>query len=714
MVQTKEVVNLKKQVKRLKARLVAVKSGATSRELSNLRAENKALKQKTKRLEERLKNVNLAVVQRKRLREKTERLERQVVNQKDIKELKRVVKRQSKQLAVATTPKRGPKPAPYSRLSDNAKYKRARATIRDVAEPTDAGTAVKLALSARIASGDNDRRWLARDVESTGPKAVRSELFNGRRASDQTTMTPIESLALCSQLGLTQRGTQLLHNKSKLHGQNGASILPTKTLRQVTRVDCLPSDLVADSVRASVPVENVIIHTTSRLPPVHDAPVHSGGPRYFFISFKGCIDGSGSHNLFRHCEDEERRDEGVDYSQLLVSSIMPMLMERVVDGVVVDVVWFNERPGGSQFLRPVEIQHFAESKVLVSEQYAKLAAMNGYTFQIGSDTFEVKMDVTGLDGKVRNYISGNRSSCSCGICGASPTRMGGTYKDHVENVPSLKKLLMGCSPLHLRLRTMETLLKMGVKLTLGGGYTVYGKKGLNLKKQDDMRQKLKDRLVELDHLIKIDRAQHGRVGNVGNCARAFMDERNHAGVAQILGLPEELIRRVAGLLLAVHSPKMMDVGQYKDDAKLVFDMYNKLMPSYYMSPSLHVLLVHVPQLQEQLNYPISRTTEECIESMHRIFRKAIMRHTNPSSARTVMLTLMRHMLIISDPLVVSAYHYATVKHRDIPAFARHLIALDDEVVNDVEDGDGGVDEVWYSRDLEMCSRERLRLMRLED
>ena len=48
MVQTKEVVNLKKQVKRLKARLVAVKSGATSRELSNLRAENKALKQKTK------------------------------------------------------------------------------------------------------------------------------------------------------------------------------------------------------------------------------------------------------------------------------------------------------------------------------------------------------------------------------------------------------------------------------------------------------------------------------------------------------------------------------------------------------------------------------------------------------------------------------------------------------------------------------------------
>jgi len=69
---------------------------------------------------------------------------------------------------------------------------------------------------------------------------------------------------------------------------------------------------------------------------------------------------------------------------------------------------------------------------------------------------------------------------------------------------------------------------------------------------------------------------------------------------------------------------------------------------------------------------------------------------------------------ISDPQVASAYHYPTITHRDIPSFASHLIAADDEVANDDEDGDDGADEVWYSRDPEMRFRRRHRLMCLED
>ena len=90
MVQSKEILSLKKQVRRLKAKLAAIKSDVTdddSSELvrlhhlvSSLRAENKALKKKTKRLEKRLANVDLAVVQRKRLMEKTKRLEERLTN----------------------------------------------------------------------------------------------------------------------------------------------------------------------------------------------------------------------------------------------------------------------------------------------------------------------------------------------------------------------------------------------------------------------------------------------------------------------------------------------------------------------------------------------------------------------------------------------------------------------------------------------------------
>ena len=85
MVLSKELANLKKQVKRLKANVAALKSNATDDVpvelirlrgvVSKLRVERMRLKEKTERLEERLINVDLVVVQRKRLKEKTERLE---------------------------------------------------------------------------------------------------------------------------------------------------------------------------------------------------------------------------------------------------------------------------------------------------------------------------------------------------------------------------------------------------------------------------------------------------------------------------------------------------------------------------------------------------------------------------------------------------------------------------------------------------------------
>ena len=73
-----------------------------------------------------------------------------------------------------------------------------------------------------------------------------------------------------------------------------------------------------------------------------------------------------------------------------------------------------------------------------------------------------------------------------------------------------------------------------------------------------------------------------------------------------------------------------------------------------------------------------------------------------------------HLCKLQPKSMISLGPYGLISCNCNPAFARHLIALDDEVVNDVEDADGGVDEVWYSCDLEMCFREILCLMRLED
>ena len=90
MVQSKEVTNLKKKLRRLQTKVASLKSNAIDdgslelvrlrRVVSKLRTKNNALKAKIERLEERLSNADLAVVQRKRMKQKTERLEDRLSN----------------------------------------------------------------------------------------------------------------------------------------------------------------------------------------------------------------------------------------------------------------------------------------------------------------------------------------------------------------------------------------------------------------------------------------------------------------------------------------------------------------------------------------------------------------------------------------------------------------------------------------------------------
>jgi len=60
------------------------------------------------------------------------------------------------------------------------------------------------------------------------------------------------------------------------------------------------------------------------------------------------------------------------------------------------------------------------------------------------------------------------------------------------------------------------------------------------------------------------------------------------------------------------------------------------------------------------------------------------------------MTSQKHKKKMFISPVASPYNSPTVKHRDIPAFAKHLIAVEIEAAGDCEKGGDNVDEVWYS------------------
>jgi hypothetical protein len=85
---------------------------------------------------------------------------------------------------------------------------------------------------------------------------------------------------------------------------------------------------------------------------------------------------------------------------------------------------------------------------------------------------------------------------------------------------------------------------------------------------------------------------------------------------------------------------------------------------------MHILLVHVPQLQDILDYPVSRTSEECIESLHKICREAIRRHVLLRSAKSINQSLLNYLFIRSDPMIGSLMNYPKIKHEEIPDFEK--------------------------------------------
>ena len=97
-----------------------------------------------------------------------------------------------------------------------------------------------------------------------------------------------------------------------------------------------------------------------------------------------------------------------------------------------------------------------------------------------------------------------------------------------------------------------------------------------------------------------------------------------------------------------------------------------------MGPGLHKLLTHVPHLQALLDYPISWSAEEAIESAHKLMRKIVTNNVFVGSPESVMLSLLRLMLVRSDPCIATLFHFpkSRMSHQELPSRVKELLHMD--------------------------------------
>ena len=100
------------------------------------------------------------------------------------------------------------------------------------------------------------------------------------------------------------------------------------------------------------------------------------------------------------------------------------------------------------------------------------------------------------------------------------------------------------------------------------------------------------------------------------------------------------------------------------------------LPKVHMPVGLHILLKHVPDYQDIIDFGVGQTSEEGLEHLHKIIKDALRRHTNTSSLKSAHLSLMRYLLLASSPKLAAKYpQFQKLSHRKIDDDLAELLII---------------------------------------
>lgn len=144
-------------------------------------------------------------------------------------------------------------------------------------------------------------------------------------------------------------------------------------------------------------------------------------------------------------------------SSIFIVSFVPLILKSD------DVMWSNDVPSSVDLCRIVKFLFTTDNTEQVLHDYIYysnlLQKVETYTFELQGLSFEVSFELhcTMIDGKICNFLTGQKAENCCNICGVSPS--------NVNNLQYLKNLKgneeyykFGLSTLQCWIRFMEYLL----------------------------------------------------------------------------------------------------------------------------------------------------------------------------------------------------------------------------------------------------------------
>lgn len=156
----------------------------------------------------------------------------------------------------------------------------------------------------------------------------------------------------------------------KAHQEKNCSLYPPYKMVLETKKACYPMGMTFDSMKAEVPLQNLLDHTTARLLMLQEDAIQISSqrtsPQYELVTKYG-FDGSGSHSLYAMKSDGD--DDNVSETNMFTVFLCPIKL--VVKGAH-NIIWQNPAPSSPMYCRPLRLKFTKETPDLIRAEYGSI------------------------------------------------------------------------------------------------------------------------------------------------------------------------------------------------------------------------------------------------------------------------------------------------------------------------------------------------------
>lgn len=293
---------------------------------------------------------------------------------------------------------------------------------------------------------------------------------------------------------------------------------------------------------------------------------------------------------------------------------------------------------------------------------SEMTSLESEVLCINGINIAFKGQISALDTKCINSIYDNKNTCKCIICGKTTKDF--NDKNGVFTALSNDRLSHGIGVLHVKLRTMEALVKVAERLDVKQ-YKM--SKALLVDKKKKMQKDLYETLGIRYGVVK----QGFGSSNTGNMARVIFSHPKT--FAETLNLPFELVKNLSIIMITISCLLPINLTAFKAFLEKTRLLWCEHFHWYPMPPTVHKLLAHGAEIAYSSSVTLGELSEEAGEAKHKDYRYVRTHLTRKSKRVHTNFDVFMDSWGSSDPVVSSYSHKRKTVRSPIPKEALDLL-----------------------------------------